>query len=369
MRALGKEGMSVSTPTPGASRSPGHPPPLPPPRWGCAPTPARPHLLPTSRGVPLDRSLAEGAHLPKLCSQRPREHGGRTYRPGERGTCTAPYPRTTSFPNTSGPYTLSTICGPSNDKAGVSPWGILGRAGQRAGPWSSKPLGVGLTENGLNVGTPTPHQGLLPPRIQEAGRAWQLSSTGQPRLGCCLIQLSTDPRNQQASRCDRVGSGPRTSFSEGALDSGQRGRFWEGWCAVRSRRTEGKQRPARPSCGILTVPSVPGGQSCPLEAQKRTPSTLGPSGGGSRWVGRGQTHMKCSWGGEGRSEIVTAFPTVSPPKQVFPARSFGSACVLNFVPWEWNSAVQISAFNFLDSVFTRCNQTMSPTGSARLGPI
>ena len=153
-----KEGMNVSTPTPGASRSPGHRPPLPPPRWGCAPTPARPHLLPTSRGVPLDRSLAEGAHLPKLRGQQPREHGGRTYRPGERGTCTAPYPRTTSFPNTSGPYTLSTICGPSNDKAGVSPWGILGRAGQRAGPWSLKPPGVGLTENGVNVGTshPTP---------------------------------------------------------------------------------------------------------------------------------------------------------------------------------------------------------------------
>lgn len=124
-------------------------------------------------------------------------------------------------------------------------------------------------------------------RREEGGRAWQLSSTGRCPAWDAVIPLSTDPGSRQASRCDRVGSGPGTFF-EGVSDSGQRGGSWEGWCPVRSRRTEGKQRPVRPSSGILTgiltVPSVPGGQSCPLEAQKRTPSTLGPSGGGRSWL-------------------------------------------------------------------------------------
>ena len=161
------------------------------------------HPLSASRWVPLDRSSAEGIHLPKLRGQRPREHtGGRTYRPGERGTCTAPYPRTTSFPNTSGPYTLSTICGPLNDKAEFSLWGILGKAGQRAGPRCSKPPGGGLMENGVDVGTPHPTPGAS--ATQDSGGGQSLAA-GQycpmPCARCCLIPLSTDPGSQHASRC------------------------------------------------------------------------------------------------------------------------------------------------------------------------
>lgn len=161
-------------------------------------------------------------------------------------------------------------------------------------------------------GPPNPHQGLLPPRIQEAGSLAAGQYWPMPCARCCLILLSTDPGSQQASRCDGVGSGPGTSFSEGASDSGQWGGFWEGWYAVWSRRTEGKQRPAHPSSGILN-------SQCSQQA------VLPPGGpeenslrSGPLWwrqeVGRSQPTGSTPGAGEGCSEIVTAFPKVSPPK-------------------------------------------------------
>ena len=161
-------------------------------------------------------------------------------------------------------------------------------------------------------GDPPPHtRGFCHPgfrRRAESG-SWPVLADALHKM---LIPLSTDPGSQQASRCDWVGSGPGTSFSEGASDSGQRGGFWEGWCAVWSRRTEGKQKPAHPSSGILSSQCSqravlpPGG---PEENSLRS---------GPLWwrqeVGRSPPTGSAPGAGEGLSEIVTAFPKVSPPK-------------------------------------------------------
>lgn len=146
---------------------------------GARPHPARPHLLPHLQGFLWIAAWQRVPRLPELCGQRPREHGGRTW-PGERAR--AP-PRILGpwFPSTSWPVHAEHDLRPFERQGRVSPSESWEEQGREQGRGPQSPWVWGWPgENGVNVGTPHPTPGLLPPRIRRRAEPRQLSVLADP---------------------------------------------------------------------------------------------------------------------------------------------------------------------------------------------